>query len=167
MNLDLVFHWLIVLRPQDGAEGVHSSPPSRTVLSYTFNFAPNHTDARRFCHHGAMPALSGNATLAFALRIPIHPSAACDRPSSNSSFSLGGIRSWRVCMFGWELIISGTTDSNWKIMFVLDSALIEEDYRLFHITLRPLGSEQRVNRGGQLVYILNASTVHVAVIFLL
>ena len=40
-------------------------------------------------------------------------------------------------------LISETAGPNWKILFVLDSPLVEEGYRLYNITLRQIGAEQR------------------------
>lgn len=41
------------------------------------------------------------------------------------------------------MLISGTTGSNWKIIFELHSTFIDECYRLHNIMLRPIGA-----RGG-------------------
>ena len=46
-----------------------------------------------------------------------------------------------VCL---NVLISGTAGSNLKNIFVLDFTFIEEGYRLYIITLRPIGAEQRV-----------------------
>ena len=45
-------------------------------------------------------------------------------------------------LFVWlDALISETTDPIWKILSVLDSSFIEEGYRLYIITLRPIGAE--------------------------
>ena len=42
------------------------------------------------------------------------------------------------CFVGFDALISG---SNWKNIFVLDISFIEEGYRLYNITLQPIGAE--------------------------
>ena len=50
-----------------------------------------------------------------------------------------------VCL---NALISVTTGSNWKMIFVFDSPFIEEGYRLYNITLQPIQVEQQVKPRG-------------------
>ena len=53
-------------------------------------------------------------------------------------------------------LISGTTGSNSENLFALDSPFIEEGFRVYNITLRPIGVEQRVKpRGTASIDIMN------------
>ena len=59
------------------------------------------------------------------------------------------LKSLFVCL---NALISGTTGSNSKNLFALDSPFIEEGYRLYTIMLRPIGAEQRVKPRGTASY---------------
>lgn len=48
-----------------------------------------------------------------------------------------------VCLIA---LICGITGRSWKIIFALGSPILEEGYRLFILTIQPLGDEQRSNK---------------------
>ena len=64
------------------------------------------------------------------------------------------LKSLFVCWL--NVLISGTTSSNWKNVFVLDSPFIEAGYWLFNITLRPIEDSQRMKLREQLVVKYNS-----------